>query len=127
MDIFKIIAVGICGAVFSLVIKEYKPSLAIGVTVISAFCLLFAIFGQINYIFDVVRIISSKLSVDNEYIEIILKITGVSYLARFGTEICRDAGQNAIAANIEIAGKIIIVVMSIPILIAVMNLMVGLL
>lgn len=127
MDIFKITAFAVCGAVLSLVLKEYKPSIAVCLGILCALLLFFEVLGQINYIFVSVNTIASGLSVNREYMETIIKIIGVSCISRFGTEICRDAGQNAIATNLELAGKIIIVVLSLPLLVSVINLILGVL
>lgn len=127
MDIFKITAFAVCGAVLALVLKEYKPSIAVCLGIICSLLLFFEVLSQINYIFVSVNTIASGLSVNREYMETIIKIIGVSSVSRFGTEICRDAGQNAIAANLELAGKIIIVVLSLPLLISVINLILGVL
>lgn len=127
MDIFRITAFAVCGAVLSLVLKEYKPWAAICLGIICALLLFFEVLQQINYIFVSVRSIASGLRVNIEYIDAVIKIIGVSCISRFGTEICRDAGQNAIAANLELAGKIIIVILSLPLLISVINLILGVL
>ncbi|AGK54846.1 MAG: stage sporulation protein [Bacillus sp. (in: firmicutes)] len=50
------------------------------------------------------------------YVETILKIIGIAYIAEFAAQITKDAGQGAIAAKIELAGKILILAMAIPIL-----------
>ena len=50
------------------------------------------------------------------YFTAVLKITGIAYITEFGAEICRDAGEGAIAAKIEMAGKVIIVVLAIPVI-----------
>lgn len=127
MDIFKITGIAVCGAVFSIVLKEYKPWAAICVGIISALVIFFEVIGGINYIFSMLTSLASKLNLDYSHMETVIKITGVSYIARFGTEICRDSGNSAIASNLEIAGKIIIVVLSLPVLISVINLLLGLL
>ena len=127
MDIFKITATAVSGAVFSIVLKEYKPWASVCVGIISAMVIFFEVIGGINYIFTTLTTITSKLNLDYKHIETVVKITGVSYIARFGTEICRDSGNSAIASNLEIAGKIIIVVLSMPVLTSVINLLLGLL
>jgi len=127
MNIFKITAFAVSGAILSLVIKEYKPSIAICIGIICSLFLFYEVLEQINYIFTAASAISAALSINHDYVETIVKITGISCISRFGTEICRDAGQNAIAANLELAGKIIIVVLSLPILTSVINLILGLL
>ena len=127
MNIFKITALSVCGAILALILKEYKPPFAICIGIICAIIIFFEILQQINYIFVSASVVASQLSINPEYMETIIKITGVSCISRFGTEICRDAGQNAIAATLELAGKIIIVVLSLPVLFSVINLILGLL
>ena len=55
------------------------------------------------------------------YMGTILKIVGVAYIADFGSQICRDAGEGALASKIEFAAKIIVLVMAVPIIVAVLQ------
>ncbi|MBQ4518871.1 MAG: stage III sporulation protein AD [Clostridia bacterium] len=127
MIMFKILGIALAGTVTAIVLKEYKPVFAVGIGCMTAIIIFIMLLEQISYVFDVIHLVASRLSLQDEYIEIIIRIIGIAYLARFGSEICRDAGQNAIAQKIELAGKIIIVVTSIPILTAVLNLLIGIL
>jgi stage III sporulation protein AD len=61
------------------------------------------------------------------YLETILKIIGIAYIAEFGAQISKDAGQGAIASKIELGGKILILAMAIPILTALIETILGLL
>ncbi|MBE7047901.1 MAG: stage III sporulation protein AD [Ruminococcaceae bacterium] len=127
MDIVKIIGIGLAGTVAAVILKEYKPIFALSIGAITATIMFILMLDRITYIFDVVNMIATRLSISADYIAIIIRIIGISYIARFGTELCRDAGQNSIAQKIELAGKVMIVVASIPILTAVLNLLVGIL
>ncbi len=127
MDMIKIIGVGILGAAFALIVKEYKPQMALGVGITTAIVVFLMILSQVEYVVEIIYMTTSRLNLNMEYIAAILRMIAVSYLSQFGSEICRDAGQNAIAAKIELAGKIIIVALSVPILLALMNLLIGLL
>ncbi|GGE46583.1 hypothetical protein GCM10011391_26730 [Pullulanibacillus camelliae] len=60
------------------------------------------------------------------YMTTILKIIGIAYIAEFGVQIARDAGQGALASKIELAGKILILVMAIPIIMAIIKTILGL-
>jgi stage III sporulation protein AD len=55
------------------------------------------------------------------YVATVLKIIGIAYIAEFSIQIAKDAGQNALAGKIELAGKILILVMAIPILTAIIE------
>lgn len=127
MDILQIIGIGLSGAVTALVLKEYKPLFAVCVGMLTAMVIFASLLRYISYVFDAVHMIAARLSVNDSYITVLIRIIGIAYLSRFGSEICRDAGQNVIAQKIELAGKIMIVVTSMPILTAVLNLLVGIL
>ena len=60
--------------------------------------------------------LSENANLNERYMVIILKILGIAYIAQFGMEMCKDAGENAIASKIEIAGKALIMTVSIPII-----------
>ncbi len=123
----KIFGIGLTGAVVSLILKEYKPVFAVCTGCLSTLVIFIMLLPKISYVLDVAGMIAGRMSIEAEYIQIIIRIIGITYLAGFGSELCRDAGQNAIAKKIELAGKIIIVVASIPILTAVLNLLTGIL
>lgn len=65
--------------------------------------------------------IQSFLTLDTEYIAIMLKMVGITYIAQFSSGICKDAGYQAIAAQIEIFGKLAIFVVGMPVLLALLE------
>jgi stage III sporulation protein AD len=69
----------------------------------------------------VLQQLAIKANIDFVYLNTILKILGIAYLASFCSEICRDAGEGVIASRVEFAGKILILVLGIPILMAVLQ------
>ena len=127
MDIVKIIGIGITGAVTAILLKEYKPVFAVCAGIMTAAFLFLSVLSEISYILDVISAVSGSLSISTDYIRILVRIIGISYLTHFGCDICRDAGQNAIAQKINLAGKVMIVAASIPVFTAVLNLLLGIL
>lgn len=71
---------------------------------------------KIYEIIYMIERIAVSANVNMMYVETILKIIGIAYIAEFGSQITKDAGQGAIASKIEMAGKILILIMAIPIL-----------
>lgn len=65
------------------------------------------------------------LSVDMEYITLLMKMIGVTYLSEFASSICRDAGYSAVAGQIELVGKLTILTIGMPIVLALFELMVA--
>jgi stage III sporulation protein AD len=77
-------------------------------------------------VFSIFSEISARANINKLYLETILKIIAIAYISEFGAQICRDAGQGAIASKIEFAAKIMVVVMAVPIIGAVLEMVVGL-
>lgn len=76
---------------------------------------------KISAILAVFRELANKAEVNLIYVTTIFKVVGIAYLTEFSAEICRDAGSSAIAAKIELAGKIIIITLAIPILVSILE------
>ncbi len=78
--------------------------------------LLYQFADQIAALIAAVRKIASYAGAETLYIETVLKAVGVAYISEFIANIARDAGQQALAAKMEMAGKIIIMALILPIL-----------
>lgn len=115
-DIIKIIAVGLIAVIIVIIIKQYKPEFAIYISLITGAIILYMIFGKLQGIINLLQNISNKAGVNSQFLSLLLKITGIAFLAEFAINICKDAGEGAIASKIEIGSKVIIVSMSIPII-----------
>ena len=74
------------------------------------------IFNELKSVISLINSLILNSSIDSSYIKIILKVIGISYLVEFGKDICKDAGESAIANKIEMAGKVIVVSVSIPVI-----------
>ena len=83
--------------------------------------LFFCIVGKLEVFIRAVEQIQSFLTLDTEYIAIMLKMVGITYIAQFSSGICKDAGYQAIAAQIEIFGKLAILVVGMPVLLALLE------
>ena len=116
MDIFKIIGIALCGAVLSLAVKQYRQEFAVCIGIITGLIILFSVSDGLGEIFNRMNIIIEKSGVKSKYLVAILKIVGICLISQFSAEVCKDAGQNAIAAKLEIAGKILILTLTIPII-----------
>lgn len=125
MDIVKIIGIGLLGTVTSLVVKETKPAAAIGISLATVMVIFMYAVSGLSYCVEVIGIISDHLEIEAEHIGTVVKMIGVAYLSEFGAHVCRDASQTAIAAKIELAGKVIIVTYSIPVLVSLLNLLIS--
>jgi stage III sporulation protein AD len=84
--------------------------------------ILIFVVSSLSVVIETISNLFNKSNMDSVYITTILKVIGIAYLADFGAQLCKDAGESAIAAKIELGGKILILLLAIPILTALMEL-----
>lgn len=124
MDIMKIVMIGIIAAVLSVLLKEEKPEIAILISIVTGLVIFVLLITKLNSVMSVLKYFASKANIDALYFSTILKVIAIAYITEFGAQICRDAGEGSIASKIELAGKVLIMVIAIPILAALMDIMI---
>lgn len=100
----------------ALVLKEQKPNFAFLLVVFTGCIIFLFLVDQIALIINMVEKLAVNANVNLIYVETILKIIGIAYIAEFAAQITKDAGQGSLASKIELGGKILILAMAIPIL-----------
>lgn len=121
MEIIKIVSFAFISLFIYLVVKEKKPEIASLIMLASVIMIFLALATQINEIVNFISTIAIKANIDTAYITIVLKILAIAYLASFCSEICKDAGAGSLSSKVELAGKILILALAIPILMAVLE------
>lgn len=116
IDVFKITAVGVVGALLSVMLKSYKKELSMAVAVATGLAITAMMIAYMGDVFDAFALLIEKTGINREYFSIILKVTGIAYISQFAGELCRDAGENAIAVKIETASKIAVMVLTMPVI-----------
>ncbi len=116
MDIIRIALLGIVGSLLALKLKTYKPEF--GVVLSLCLCLFFLFFAveKLKQIIDFLNSIQSFMSVNPVYVAVLLKLIGIAYVCEFSSNLCKDAGYQSIATQVEIIGKLTILVVSMPII-----------
>lgn len=127
MELIKIVAIGIIASILALTIKAWKPEISIQITIVAGIVLFLIAVSKLSILFDYFSVFAQNAGINNLYSGILLKVTGVAYITEFGAEICKDAGENSIASKIELAGRILIAVLAVPILGTLLELITGML
>lgn len=121
MDIVKISLLGVGGVMLGFLIKGTKPEYACFITMgIGLLILGFAV-GKLRYLFEAIEKMRVSLPVDSGYISTLVKMIGITYIGQFSSGICKDAGYQATGAQIELFCKLSIMVLSMPILLALLE------
>lgn len=121
MNIVQIGIIGVAGVLLAVQFKGGKAEYGIYISVALSLLIFFGILGHLGTIIDAVGRIGSYISLDGAYIGTLIKMLGITYIAEFSSSICKDAGYQTIAQQIEIFGKLAILVLSLPILTALLE------
>lgn len=115
VEITQIVCVGIMGTMLTVTLKKYSPEISLAAALVTGVIIVIAVIGQALPVIEVIKRISDISGIDNKYIEIVLKVIAISYISEFGSALCADAGVGAVASKIELAGKVIVMGISAPI------------
>ncbi len=115
MDIFQIAGLGIVASLVLLLLRKERPEYALSATLTLGLILFLMILPKISAAISVFGSVAAESGLEPLYFGIIMKVLAISYVADFGAAICRDAGEEVIATRVEMAGKVLILVSSLPI------------
>ena len=121
MDILKVISFVLISLFLYLLFKDKRSDLAVLILLVSGVMVFLYSIGQINEIISFLKNIAEKAEINGLYLGVILKIIGIAYISSFCSEICKDSGASSLASKVELSGKLFILILAIPILMAVLN------
>ncbi len=121
MEIMQIVGIGIVAAILAVTIRQDKPEIAIALSIATGIIIFLMVIGKIGSVIDVFKELSNRANLSTVYLATILKIIAIAYIADFGSQICRDAGEGALAVKIEFAAKILVLILAVPIVAAVLQ------
>ncbi|RWZ60108.1 stage III sporulation protein AD [Halobacillus fulvus] len=121
MDIVQIVSLGLVAALLIVLLKEQHSSIAFLLLLLVVIIIFLSVLDQIRHIFSLLSYMAEQAQVDSVYFKTILKIIGIAYIAELGGQLIRDAGLNALASKVELAGKLFILMLAIPIVTAVIE------
>ena len=116
MEMGKIITIGLIGTIFSVLLKKENPQIALLTAIATGILIFFRLFTPLAELLVLLRETAGKAGVGDGYFAVVLKVIGIAYLTQFGAQLCADAGEGAIAAKMELAGKILMMTTAAPVL-----------
>lgn len=122
MNIIQIVIFGLVTTIIIVTVKQQRPDIALLISLAGGTVILIFVVSSLSVVIETISNLFNKSNMDSVYITTILKVIGIAYLADFGAQLCKDAGESAISAKIELGGKILILLLAIPILTALMEL-----
>lgn len=126
MEVIKIVGISIFSVIMIIILKNYRPEMALVLSTITGIGIMLYAISKMSSVINVLNDLISKSGVNTDFLLIIIKVIGIAYIVEFGKNVCIDAGQSSIATKLEMAGKVVIVVLTIPLISSLVNVLVGL-
>jgi len=122
MDIAQIVAAGLISVILIIAIRKQNAEFGLLISIMASIIIFFMIMPYLGQAIGLLKDIAGLMDTNIQYIGLILKIIAIAYIAEFGAQICTDAGESAIASKIELAGKVLILITSAPVLFGLVDL-----
>ena len=122
MKLAALLGIILVVALASVILKQYKPEYSLVLTLVGSAVALIVVFTAVSPLLDQLKALAERTGVQVEWVKLLIKALGICYLTQFAADSCRDAGQTSLAAKAEMAGRVTVLVMSVPMLGQVMEL-----
>ena len=116
MDIVKVAAIGLVAGVLAMAIRKTNPEIAMQLSIATGLLILLMVVEYLGEATEFLRELQDNMGDAYDAIGITIKIVGIAYISEFSTQALKDAGETAIASKVELAGKLIITVMTLPLI-----------
>lgn len=115
MHIFQLVGIGLTATVLASVLRPRVPQFAMLVALIAGVILLVSVVTNLQSVVQTLSDMANAAKVDHGFLSTVLKIIGIAYIVEFAAQVARDAQEGALAGKIELAGKVGIVILALPI------------
>ena len=122
MEVLKIAALALCAVLLIVIVKNFKPELGVLTAAACSLLILYFLIDSLKYAFAYIANLYDGLETGKTYFPIIIKVLAIAYITEFTAQLCKDAGESAIASKVELGGKIIIFCVAIPVFTSILNL-----
>jgi len=127
VNIIQIVGFALTCALLLVLVRRGSAPLGLLLAVGASGVILTAVVSHLPPILDALNELADRAGVQMLYIRTIFQVIAVAYIVDIGAQLCSDVGEGALAKNIQLAGKVIILVMAVPIIIAVADVIIDLL
>ena len=116
MSIFGIAALAMAAAFCAVALKKYSPEISIVIAIAAGAILLVSILSRTMPVVRILQQLTDSIGLDPQYGVVLMKTIGICFLCQFTSDACKDAGQNALAAKVELAAKIAVLLLALPLM-----------
>lgn len=114
MDVFRLAGLAVITAMLALTLRSYRPEIAMQTALAGGAVILLAGSAQLAGIYDALRSLGQRMQAGGDVLMSAVRVTGIAYIVTVASEICRDAGENALAAKTQICGRLMLLAAVMP-------------
>ena len=123
MEVLPFLAVGLLITVLLVTLRPLQPELAVLLSIAAGALMLALVIGRLRTVIQTLTEMATRADLHPRFLQIALKAVGLAYLAGFTAQVCRDAGEGALAGKVELVGKVAILLLALPVMWAVLETM----
>lgn len=127
VSVFKIAGIAFATTAASLLLRAYRPELSMQIALAAGALLLILTLDELKNMSSFLQTLFERTGMETAYLKVLLKVIGIAYFTQFAADLCRDAGEGAIAGKVEFAGRVMILTLCLPILASILDLVSGIL
>jgi len=121
MDIIEIVGFGFITLVLIMVIRQNNEELAVMLSLAAGIMIFLQLISPLQSVLTILEELTIQADLNLNYIDTLLKIVGIAYITEFGAQVCKDAEEGTIAKKIELAGKVAIMLLAVPLVIMILE------
>lgn len=126
MDLFGVFALTAAAAFCAVALKKYTPETSVVIAVSAGAILLLSVLSKVKPVVEMVQQLTESIGLELSYGVVLVKTIGICFLCQFTADACRDAGQSALASKVELAAKVTVLVLALPLLENILQMTAGL-
>ncbi|MBQ7352070.1 MAG: hypothetical protein IJW59_04370 [Clostridia bacterium] len=116
MELIKVLIIGIVVSIIAMFLKSIKPEYSLLCVIVGSIIIILCMLNSLTTVFSFFENVIEKTGISYDLFLTMLKIIGIGYLVEFSANVCRDSGNSSIADKVILAGKLMIFIISLPII-----------
>lgn len=117
--VLRLIGAGVTGTLLCVILRPHRQDMAVILSILCGVMLLTVCCTMAQPVVDTLQDMMQQAGMDSQYFVILMKAVGITYLTQFACDICCDAGEKAVGAKIELAGRFAVLLLAMPLYVAV--------
>lgn len=115
------VLIGMVAVFLAMMLKNVKPEYSSYISLAACLILIGFSVTRLSWLAEKITELKGYFSLQTDYMPLLLKMIGITYLAQIGSALCKDAGYQAVSGQIELVGKLSILVMGMPVLLTLLE------